>query len=492
MPTGFTKRFSGRYQSAAASSLAIAALTFASYRLHFNAATVVLLYLLVIVLQSLAGGFLASAIIAVAAAGCLDFFFLPPILSFQISDPFNVLALFVFLAIALVVTRLVSRVGVEAQRAERHSAEVEALYEAASRLLLLTPDRGGGIAALKVFREVMGAAAVCLLDASTSEIGIDGTSRHGLAERTRQAYILGKDTDDAACGVSVRCLRIGSAMTGAIGFEGLPEPKTISPAFAVLAAAALDRADTFRRASHQSAAAQAEVFRTAILDALAHEFKTPLATILAVIGGIREARNLEPEHRGMAGMIETEILRLSRLTTRLLRTARLEQEELKPQLTPLEIVPFVERVVHRYMHHLREHRLVTTAYGASVEALADPQLLDLALTQLLDNAFKYSLPATAITVSVQAEDGFVTTSVKNEGTSIAPDEEIRIFERFYRGARVRNLVSGTGLGLYVARKIAAAHGGSLSLINDVPGKGVAFCLMLPRVNHGGHNLPVSS
>ena len=77
MRLGFIRRFSRQYQSAAVSGLAIAALTFASYRLHFNAATVVLLYLLVVVLQSLAGGFLASAIIAVAAAGCLDFFFLP-------------------------------------------------------------------------------------------------------------------------------------------------------------------------------------------------------------------------------------------------------------------------------------------------------------------------------------------------------------------------------------------------------------------------------
>jgi two-component system, OmpR family, sensor histidine kinase KdpD len=487
----YTRRFSRQYQSAAASSLATAVLTFASYKLHFNTATVVLLYLLVVVWQSLAGGFIASAIIAVAAAACLDFFFLPPILSLRISDPFNVLALFVFLVIALVVTRLVSRVRVEAQRAERHGVEVEQMYEVARRLLLLTPDQVAGISALRVFREVLGATAVCLLDASTTEIGLDGTSHYDLPERTRQAYIVGKDTDDAACGVFVRCLRIGSGITGAIGFEGLPHLETVSPAFAVLATAALDRAHTFRRASHESAAAQAEVFRTAILDALAHEFKTPLATILAVIGGIRESRRLEPEHQEMAGMIEAEILRLSRLTTRLLRTARLEREELKPQLKPLDIVPFVERVVHRYMNHSRERRVVTTAYCASVEAPADRQLLELALTQLLDNACKYSLPASAITVSVQAEEGFVTTSVRNEGTSVAPDEENRIFERFYRGARVRNLVSGTGLGLYVARKIAAAHGGSLSLINDVRGKGVVFCLKLPMFNHGGGNRSTS-
>lgn len=92
-------------------------------------------------------------------------------------------------------------------------------------------------------------------------------------------------------------------MTGAIGFEGLPHPE-ISPTVPVLAAAALERAHTFRRASHETAAAHAEVFRTAILDVLAHEFKTPLMTILAVIGGIRESRTLEPEQEEMADMIE--------------------------------------------------------------------------------------------------------------------------------------------------------------------------------------------
>jgi two-component system, OmpR family, sensor histidine kinase KdpD len=231
--------------------------------------------------------------------------------------------------------------------------------------------------------------------------------------------------------------------------------------------------------SHETAAAQAEVFRTAILDALAHEFKTPLATILAVIGGIRESRRLEPEQVEMADMIEVEVSRLSRLTTRLLHTARLDREELKPRLKSVDISRVVERVIHRYRAQSRERRVTVHCPCGSIEVPADRQLLDLALTQLLDNAFKYSLPGSAISVSVQVEEDFITTSVENEGSSIALDEQDRIFERFYRGARVRNLISGTGLGLYVARKIAAAHGGSLDLIKDAPGKGVVFCLKLP-------------
>jgi two-component system sensor histidine kinase KdpD len=179
----------------------------------------------------------------------------------------------------------------------------------------------------------------------------------------------------------------------------------------------------------------------------------------------------------MAEMIESEITRLNNLTTRLLRTARLDREEVKPRLEPIDIALFVERVVQRYMARYQDHR-VQVISRTFVEVPADRQLLDLALTQLLDNAVKYSRPASAITVEVRDEEGFVAIIVRNEGNSIAPGERDRIFERFYRGARVRNLVSGSGLGLHVARKIAAAHGGSLSLIDDDRGEGVVFCLKL--------------
>jgi two-component system sensor histidine kinase KdpD len=460
------------------STCVIVLLSVASQKLQFNTATVVLLYLLVIVLQSLAGGFLSSSVVAVFAAACLDFFFLPPLLSLRIADPFNILALFVFLIIAVVVTRLVSRVRMEAQRASHHGTQVEQLYEVAKRLLLVAPDQIVGTPALKVFREVLGASAVCLFDGGTAELGLDGTASQDLADRTRQAYLLGEDIDDTIRGVFVRCLRIGNAITGAIAFEGLPHPETIPAAFFVLAAVALDRAQTFRRMSRETAAAEADVFRAAILDALAHEFKTPLATILAVIGGIRESERLEPEQVEMADMIEFEVSRLSRLTTRLLRTARLEREELKPRLKPIDIRLAVERVVNRYMAQSRERRVALNFHCDSVEALADRQLLDLALTQLLDNACKYSPPGSVITVSVQVEESFITIRVGNEGSPIALEEQERIFERFYRGAQVRNLVSGTGLGLYVARKIASAHGGSLELTKDAPREGPVFSLKL--------------
>ena len=470
-------QFRRQCRAVVASTVAIALVTLASYKLHFNNPTVVLLYLLVVVLESLAGSAVASLIVAVLAAACLDFFFLPPLFTFRIADPFNVLALFVFLLIAIVVIRLVVRMRVEAERARRGRTEMQQLYEVARRLLAVAPDQVCSVRALKVFRDVLSLASVCLFDAATAELGIYGNSQYDLAERTHQAYISGKDTNDAYRGVSIRCLRIGTATIGAIGFEGLPDPEIVSAA-SVLAAAALDRARAFRRASYETAAAHAEEFRAAILDALAHEFETPLATILAVIGGIRETK-LEPAQVEMAEMIELEASRLSSLSSRLLRMARLDREEVKPRMRNTNIPALVENVVQRYVAQCRDCQVAVSCPPQAGRALADRELLDLALTQLLDNAFKYSIPGSPVTVGIAVEEESVMVRVRNEGSSIAVQEQDRIFERFYRGAEVRKLVSGAGLGLYVARKITVAHGGTLSLDKSTSAGVVEFCLKLP-------------
>lgn len=480
MRSGNKRRLWRHCRSVAFSSATIGALTFAGYQLHFNNATVVLLLILVVVLQSLTGGVIPSLIAATVAAACLDYFFLPPVFSFGVSDPLDGIALSVFIVVALIVTWQASRVRVQAEWARGRGTELEEVYQIAIRLLLLPADQAGGVPALRAFRDVLGCSAVCLFDAATIEISTDGASHYNLPYQTRQAYISGRDGDDPERRVFVRCLKSGNVTLGAIGFEGLQSLDTISPAIPVLAAAAVERARSFRRASHEIAAAQADTFRTAIVDAVAHEFKTPLATILAVIGGIRASGRLDSEQEEMAGMIESEVSRLDRLSMRLLRTARLDREEMKPRLETVDLVPFVERVVHRYTAHNQERRVPLDSSSEWIEAMADRQLLELAITQLLDNAFKYSPASSPITVSIREEEQSLAISVRNEGNSIGPGERERIFDRFYRGLRVRKLVSGTGLGLHIARRIAEAHGGSLELEDRDRGGSVIFCLRLRR------------
>jgi len=473
---------------AAVSGLAIAALSLLSFKLHFNAATVVLFYMVVIVWQSLAGGFLPAAIVSLAAALCLDFFFLPPLLSLRIADPLNILAFVVFLIIALVITRLVARVSAEADQARRRGANLDQLYRVARQLLLVEPNRVDSLQVLKIFRGCLAASAVCLFDAGTGELHIEGTSQCGLLERTKQAYILSEDADDEAAGIVVRCLHVGNTTTGAIGFEGLHDAEWTAGPLSALAATAIQQAQAFRKASYEIAAAQAETFRTAILDALGHEFKTPLATILAVTGGLQESERLGPEEQEMAEMIELEASRLSSLTNRLLRIARLDRDEVKTRLRSTDIGALVENLARRYTGQSREHPIAVSHQPGSAEAPADPELLDLALTQLLDNAFKYSVPGSAVNVAVDANERVITIHVQNEGSSIATNERERIFERFYRGTNVRKLISGAGLGLYVARKIAVAHGGSLELDAHPSSGTVAFCMKLPASPNGSHHV----
>src|SRR6202035_3390135 len=132
-----------------------------------------------------------------------------------------------------------------------------------------------------------------------------------------------------------------SAPRGAIGFDGLRDSDLIVGPLSVLAAAAMEQAHSFRKSRDDAAATQAEVFRAAVLDALAHEFKTPLATILTAAGGLRETLSLRPQQQELADLIESETSRLAGLTSQVLRTSQLDQDEIKPRFERTDITRFV-------------------------------------------------------------------------------------------------------------------------------------------------------
>jgi two-component system, OmpR family, sensor histidine kinase KdpD len=487
-----TPSFGQKYSRAAVSGLAIVGVTFSGYKLHLTAASAVLLCLLIVVWQSLGSGFALSAAVSLIAAAFLDFFFLPPLLSLRIADPFNIFTFVVFLVVALVINHLVSRVRAEAERTVRRNTNLEQLHEASQRLLLARPDRICPALLVQTFGDVFTASGICLFDAETAAIYSHGTPGCDLAARTRQAYFHNADSDNLVAGVLVRCLRADGAVRGAIGFEGLRDSGRIVGPLSVLAAAAMEQARSFRKSSDEAAATQAEIFRTAILDALAHEFKTPLATILAVVGGLRESERLQAEELEMAGIIESEMARLSTLTARLLQMARLDREEVRPRIRSTNVPALVERIANRYATQFSERRISVSCQSPYVKAPADRELLDLAITQLLDNAIKYSIPDSTVILQVTKEEESVMIRVRNEeGNFIAPDEQERIFQRFYRGTDVRKLISGAGLGLYVARKIVVAHGGSLVLDKSTSAGTVVFSVKLPMSMNQSHHVPAN-
>jgi two-component system sensor histidine kinase KdpD len=463
--------------------LAIALITLACFSAHADFAIPMPLYLLVVVVLSLWGGFASAAIVSVAAVASLDYFFIPPVLEWQISDPKDTVALVTYLATSLVITRLASKARSEARSAERRSHDVTLLYDAAARLLSLGPEMAAGPESLRVFCQVFGLRAACFFDGGSEKLQVEGEPVNGLAIKTQDACVRGRHHQDRALDLYIRYLQTGDKITGAVGFEGRIEDDAIALALTVLAATALERMRLFRSASKAAADAQAEMLRSAVVDALAHQFKTPLAIILAASDGLREISSPQCEQVEMIDIIENQTVNLSQLSTRLLRMARLDRDDVKPQMEPTRLHALVERLIDQCRSQFGRRISLKLASG-DVEVMADSELLSLAMTQLLDNACKYSNPGSAIAVELELENGHVEMRVRNEGNPIRSEEQERIFERFFRGSETEHVTPGTGLGLYVARKIVRAHGGLLELNLSHPTREITtFQIRLPTTQH---------
>jgi len=437
-------------------------------------------FLLFLVAHSLSGDFVSSALVSFLAVGCLDYFFVDPLFSFRINRPLDTLGLASFLITGLVITKLVTRLRAQTELSRRRHEKMQRLYHLAQQLLGLEPDSKNRGQFLAPFCGNFGIQAVCLFDPASPEVYVAGAASNDLKTKTGEAFIHGKEYDGLYHGISVRCIRAGRRTIAAIGFEGLEDPALTAGPLAALAAAHLERTQSFVHASRAAAAAQTESYRSAILDALAHEFKTPLATIMTAAGALQTALSLGPQYRELAETVELEAARLGKLTSRLIRTARLEQEEVRPWIEPIDLSSVLARTVEQYTRLPANRRISVLKDCESSEAMADPELVRLAVSQLLDNACKYSTPGSPVTIRISREHDQMAVRVLSSGNPIPASDRSRIFDRFYRGMDGVRVSHGSGLGLFVARKIALALGGGLELDNT-PGapEGTTFRLVLP-------------
>jgi two-component system, OmpR family, sensor histidine kinase KdpD len=447
----------------------VGALTVVSFRLHLNFAIPGFLYLVVVVLQSLTGSFASSAFISLVSVACLDYFFVPPILSFQVTNPLDAVALLSFLVTGLVITRLTTQVRKEATVTVYQRQQMNRLYELASQLLALNPADALLTKSVERFCQTFHLHAICLYDASQGDIHCSGNVQRRLTETTVAAYRSRQDCDSRS-GSVFRCLWAAGQTIGAVGFDGLTGTELTAGPLAALAAAMLERHRVFQSASHSAASAQAEVYRAAVLDALAHEFKTPLATIVTAAGCLREIVAESKAHQELAEVIEAESSRLSTLTSRVLRTSKLNGDEVTPRLEPTDVSDLVTKIVDQYSREWTDRKIRVLKQEGSADVFADTELLQIAVRQLIENACKYSPPGSPVNVSIERECEHAAVRIRNFGVRINAKERDRIFDRFYRGAESLDFSTGSGLGLYFARKILRAHGGSVDLEDETHGR----------------------
>lgn len=458
---------------------AVAVVTFIAFRLHLNLSTTGSLYFFVVVMISLSRGFWEASFTSLFAVGCLNYFFIPPIFSWTISDPQNWVALATFEAAALAVSRLSTRVQRQAKEEARQRAQVEKLYELSRRILFVDRRRTVGPQIVPLIQEIFRVESVVLFDATAVRVDAVGPGAEDLEELARNAYfqdniLVGDDADTWA-----DVLRVGSKGIGAIALRGPNIGRLIIIPVASLTAIALERARSFERESLAEAARQTEQLRTAVLDGLAHAFKTPLTAIRTASSGLLEAGNLAANDVELAALIDEQAEHLNRLTTELLQMARIDAAQVTLRRECISVVTLVEDAVHRNRNRLHGRSIEMPESASGLEVYGDREILIMALEQFIDNASRYSTPGSPISVSAEEDLGEVVIAVHNEGPPIRPADRERIFERFYRAEETKHRASGTGLGLSIAKKAAEAHGGRTWVVSEER-IGTTFYFALPR------------
>jgi two-component system sensor histidine kinase KdpD len=458
---------------------AVALVTFCAFRLHLNLSTSGSLYFLIVVMVSVVWGFWEASVTSLIAVNCLNYFFVPPVLTWRVADPQNWVALATFEITALTVSRLSTRAQDQARAEARQRAEVEKLYELSRRILFLDRRLTIGPQIVSLIQEIFRTESVALFDATLARLDSTGSRTDDLDELARNAYFQDSTLEGPGAHTWAHVLRLGSRPVGAIALRG-PElgRLTIEPV-ASLAAIALERARSFEKESRAEAAHQTEQLRTAVLDALAHAFKTPLTAIRTASSGLLEAGRLSADDAELAALIDEQAEHLNRLTSELLQMARIDAAEVRLRRERVSVLTLIEDVLSRYSQQLHGRRVEVSDGASHLEVHGDPKILLAALEQFVDNATRYSTPGSPIAISAEENLGEIVIAIHNEGPPIRPSDRERIFERFYRAEESRHRAPGTGLGLSIARKAAEAHGGRTWVVSEEPA-GTTFFFALPR------------
>jgi two-component system sensor histidine kinase KdpD len=462
-----------------ASLLVVAAITFLGLRvIPVNATTAGFAYLLGVLAIATSWGLIESIAASIAAMLCFNFFFLPPLGMFSISDPQNWVALFAFLTTALVASHLSDREKKQADEAKGKQRETEQLYALSRAILLTDPSQSVGSQATRHISEIFECRGVALYDAKTAEVFRGGVEDLlDLELKLKQVAVQGNNIAEPP--LFIAAILLGGQPIGSLALKGCSLSDGALQALLNLVAIALERVRMEEAANRADAARQSEEFKSTLLDAIAHEFKTPLTSIKAASTSIlADAKELSPQLQELAAIIDEETDRMSQLVTEAVRMSQIDAGKVRLERESLDVAQLLARVLEHFASLAAGRALRLNPSPDLPRVSADPELLSLALRQLIDNALKYSPPGSPINVVADLEGDRVVVRVMDRGPGIPERERERIFDKFYRRGGVRDRVPGTGLGLYIAREIVRTHGGDL-WIEGAPGEGSEFCVALP-------------
>ena len=434
------------------------------------------------------GGVLASA-----------FFFYPPVYSFRIRDPQEVLNLILFIVVAVVVGQLATRLRRQLELARQREIDMRDLY-AFSRRLAVSFDVSDIHSAIEDhLANVMQRKVV--LFAGAREASLSSGRHAGLAvppqvlvevveaasgrrqPATGATVTAGDDEVWLVRPVSPKNLEFGviALSFGQESQERSGALRTRVDTVLADATATLERLGIAHAINEARMRAQTDQLREALIGSVSHELRTPLASILGAATVLSAAPAIagEKKLKALAHDVRDEAERLNNDIQNLLDATRISSDGIKPRIEWADPEDIIRSAIERCRSRLADRRLVVDLPANLPLVRVDPVLVQQALVQVFDNAVKYSASQSRITVAARARDGLLVVSVSDEGAGITPAEQSRIWERFARGERHAGSTSGSGLGLWIANAFIAANGGKINAASAGPGQGSTVAIELP-------------
>src|SRR5215468_5966808 len=465
-----------------AALLAVAAIT-TLYRTGFptvNQTTVALSFLMAILAVSAAWGMAVSALMSVAAMLAFNYFFLPPIGRLTVADPQNWVALLAFLMTAIAGSQLSSRIRKEAEVAHRRRREIEQLYAFSQKLL----GEGNVIQLLNAIPnhivEAFEAGAASVFLAEKQKFYRSGFGTLQLEEeQLRAAFDREEPTIDYEKGFYYAPIRLGMRSIGSFGISGARVTRQTLEAVGTLLGIAIERARAVEQLSRTEADRQGERLKSALLDSITHNFRTPLTSIKASVTSLLSSRPPEAlQQRELLHIMDEECDRLNQLVEDASEMSMLEAGEIELEFRPVSAGELIDTALAYCKSALGAREVRVTLPEGLPRVRADVPRAKEVLVHLLENANLYSERDQPIIVSAENNGGLVTFSVADRGPGIDGMEQGLIFDKFYRGREQRTVIQGTGMGLPISKAIVEAHGGTIGVTSQL-NHGSVFSFSLP-------------